>query len=83
MELIRYEWHSVLRQHPQTKNLRYVSERREIPVRTDRVVLGAEPVEYVYTAPRSGDYALRVGQGRATPGTTSWSSIRTAGEHRT
>lgn len=58
--LVRFEWHSVLRQHPQTKNLRYVSERREIPVRTDRVTIGTGPVDYTYAAPRSGDYALRV-----------------------
>ncbi len=60
VQLIRYEWHSVLRQHPQTNNLRYVSERREIPVRTDRVTIGSGPLEYTYSAPRSGDYALRV-----------------------
>lgn len=60
VELIRYEWHSVLRQHPQTKNLRYVSERREIPVRADRITLGQEPAEYTYAVPRSGEYALRV-----------------------
>ncbi len=60
IDLVRFEWHSVLRQHPQTKNLRYVSERREIAVRTDRVTLGDGPYEHTYTAPRSGEYALRV-----------------------
>ncbi len=62
VNLVRYEWHSILRQHPQTKNLRYVSERREIPVRSDRIILGENPVDYSYSVPRSGDYALRVGK---------------------
>lgn len=60
IDLVRFEWHSVLRQHPDTRTLRYVSERREIAVRTDRVTLGDAPYEYTYSAPRSGEYALRV-----------------------
>jgi alpha-2-macroglobulin len=60
VELVRYEWHSVLRQHPDTKTLRYVSERREILVRSDEVTLGKEPVDVPYMAPRSGDYLVRV-----------------------
>lgn len=60
VELVRFEWHSILRQHPQTKTLRYVSERREIQVRSDRITLGDGPFEYSYAVPRSGDYALRV-----------------------
>jgi len=60
VDVIRHEWHSVLRQHPDTKSLRYVSERREILVRSDVVTLGKEPIEVMYTAPRSGDYVVRV-----------------------
>jgi hypothetical protein len=60
VELIRYEWHSVLRQHPETKTLRYVSERREILEGNDIVTLGEKPLDYTYTAGRSGDYLLRV-----------------------
>lgn len=60
IELVRNEWHSVLRQHEQTKTLRYVSERREIPVRTERVTVSDKPLEYTYIVPRSGDYTLRV-----------------------
>jgi uncharacterized protein YfaS (alpha-2-macroglobulin family) len=60
VELIRYEWHSVLRQHPDTKTLRYVSERREILAGDDLVTLGKDPLNYTYTVDRSGDYVLRV-----------------------
>jgi len=60
IELVRYEWHSVLRQHQNTGTLRYVSERREIPVRADRVTIGDAPAEYTYMAPRSGEYSVRV-----------------------
>jgi len=60
VEIIRHEWHSVLRQHPQTKTLRYVSERRDILVRSDIVTLGKGPVDVAYTVPRSGDYVIRV-----------------------
>jgi len=60
VELIRQEWHSVLRQHQGTGTLRYVSEKRDIPVKTEKMVLGDGPYEYTYTVPRSGDYMLRV-----------------------
>ncbi len=60
VELVRFEWHSVLRQHQNTGTLRYVSERREIPVRTDRITIGDGPAEYTYMAPRSGEYSIRV-----------------------
>jgi len=60
IDLVRYEWHSILRQHPQTKTLRYVSERRELSVRSDRITLGEGPYDYTYSVPRSGEYALRV-----------------------
>ena len=62
IDLVRFEWHSVLRQHPDTKALRYVSERREILERSDRVTLGRKPLEYTYMATRSGEYVLRVGK---------------------
>ncbi|MDH3251167.1 MAG: MG2 domain-containing protein, partial [Ignavibacteria bacterium] len=60
VDLIRYEWHSVLRQHRNSNTLRYVSERREIPVKSDVVTVNATPTEYSYTAPRSGEYVIRV-----------------------
>jgi len=60
VDLVRYEWHSVLRQHEATKTLRYVSERREIPVKSDPVTIADKPAEYTYVVPRSGDYAVRV-----------------------
>ena len=60
VELIRQEWHSVLRQHQGTGTLRYVSEKRDISVKTDKVVLGDGPTEYVYSVQRSGDYIIRV-----------------------
>ncbi len=60
VDLVRYEWHSVLRQHEATKTLRYVSERREISVKSDQVTLSDKPVEYTYLVPRSGDYVVRV-----------------------
>ncbi len=60
IELIRHEWHSVLRQHEGTNTLRYVSERVEIVEKTDRVALADTSYEYTYVTPRSGDYVLRV-----------------------
>jgi alpha-2-macroglobulin len=60
VELIRLEWHSVLRQHGPSNTLRYVSEKREISVRSDQVMLGSEPLSYTYSVPRSGEYVLRV-----------------------
>jgi alpha-2-macroglobulin len=60
IDIIRYEWHSVLRQFGKDQTLRYVSERREIPVRSDVLTLRATPVEFAYSAPRSGEYAVRV-----------------------
>ncbi|MBM2841027.1 MAG: hypothetical protein HW412_1555, partial [Bacteroidetes bacterium] len=60
IDLLRYEWHSVLRQHPQTNTLRYVSERRELLVKSDQVTLSDKPITYTYTTPRSGEYVVRV-----------------------
>ena len=60
VELIRFEWHSVLRQHQGTGTFRYVSEQREIVEKTDRYTLGGTPLECTYMATRSGDYAVRV-----------------------
>jgi alpha-2-macroglobulin len=60
--MVRREWHSVLRQHPGTGTLRYVSEKREVPVKSEVVTLGATPYEYTYTVPRSGEYVVRVGK---------------------
>lgn len=60
VDLIRFEWHSVLRQHAQTNTLRYVSETREVVVKSEVVHCGEKPYEYTYMPPRSGDYAVRV-----------------------
>jgi alpha-2-macroglobulin len=60
IDVIRQEWHSVLRQHQETRTLRYVSERRDIIVRSDRVTIGDGPIDYMYSAPRSGDYVVRI-----------------------
>ncbi len=60
IDLIRLEWHSILRQHPGTKTLRYVSEQREVLVKSDAVRLVGQPMEYTYTVPRSGEYVMRV-----------------------
>ena len=60
IDIVRFEWHSVLRQHQGTGTLRYVSERREVPVRSDVITLGKKPVEYTYAVDRSGEYVVRV-----------------------
>jgi uncharacterized protein YfaS (alpha-2-macroglobulin family) len=60
VERIRFEWHSVLRQHANDNTLRYVSERMEIVEKTDTMTLGKEPVEYRYSAPRSGEFVIRI-----------------------
>jgi len=60
IELVRFEWHSVLRQHANDNTLRYVSEKLEIIEKTDTVTLGTQPVDYLYTVARSGEYIMRV-----------------------
>jgi len=60
VDIIRLEWHSVLRQHPQTNTLRYVSEQREIVEKSEVITLQDSPYEYKYSVPRSGHYVLRV-----------------------
>jgi len=60
VRLIRFEWHAVLRQHQGSGTLRYVSEKREIPVSSQELTLSSSPVEYTYSVPRSGEYAVRV-----------------------
>ncbi|MGA9117744.1 MAG: alpha-2-macroglobulin [Bacteroidota bacterium] len=60
IEVIRYEWHSVLRQHGNDKAFRYVSERREIPERNEVVTLGDGPLDFSYSVSRSGEYVIRV-----------------------
>ena len=60
VDLIRYEWHSVLRQHEGTNTLRYVSERIEIVERTDHLTLRDTSYDYTYMTSRSGDYVVRV-----------------------
>ena len=60
VDLIRLEWHSVLRQAGETNTLRYVSEQREILVKSETITLQSSPFDYSYIAPRSGEYVLRV-----------------------
>ncbi|HTK81836.1 MAG TPA: MG2 domain-containing protein, partial [Bacteroidota bacterium] len=60
VNLIRLEWHSVLRQAGEFGSLRYVSEQREILVRSDTVTLDQTPYEYSYTVDRCGEYIVRV-----------------------
>ncbi len=60
VDLIRLEWHSVLRMHAETKTLRYVSEQKEVNVKSEEVLLKDTPVEYFYSVERSGDYIVRV-----------------------
>ncbi len=60
ISVIRYEWHSVLRQYGSDKALRYVSERREIPERNDVVTVSDGPAEFSYAVQRSGEYVVRV-----------------------
>ena len=62
VDLIRREWYTVLRMHPETKTLRYVSEQREIPVQSEEVTLKDTPTEYTFSVTRSGDYVVRVSQ---------------------
>jgi uncharacterized protein YfaS (alpha-2-macroglobulin family) len=62
VSLVRWEWHSVLRRHEGSGSFRYVSERREIPVRTEKIVLKGEPTPYTFTVPGSGEFSLRVGK---------------------
>ena len=66
VEMIRYEWHSVLRQHAGTNTLRYVSERRSVPVKSDMITLTDQTTEYTFVAPRSGDYVVRISKAEDT-----------------
>ncbi|MGA3286048.1 MAG: alpha-2-macroglobulin [Bacteroidota bacterium] len=59
VEIIRREWHSVLRMS-QNNTLRYVSEQREIVDETRDVVLKETPTDFLFTVKRSGDYVLHV-----------------------
>lgn len=60
VEVVRQEWHSVLRKHQESGGLRYVSEQREIVESTQQLTLKSAPVECSYLARRSGDYLIRV-----------------------
>ncbi len=60
VQIIRLEWHSVLRQYQGTGTLRYVSEQREIIEKTEDIVLGSQPYTYRYMTSRSGDYRVRI-----------------------
>ena len=58
--IVRKEWYSVLRSDGSGRNLRYVSERREIPVQSFDVTLKKTPVDVQYSVQRSGDYEVRI-----------------------
>jgi alpha-2-macroglobulin len=60
VDIIRFEWHSVLREHPSTHTLRYVSEKRELVEKSETVTLGQDAMDYVYTVLHSGEYVIRV-----------------------
>jgi uncharacterized protein YfaS (alpha-2-macroglobulin family) len=60
VEVIRKEWHSVLRMHQRTNTLRYVSEQREIVEQSKEMTLSAGPTPFTYSVQRSGDYVVRV-----------------------
>lgn len=60
VELIRREWHSVLRRHQWSDNVRYVSEANEIVEKSDVVTLGDSPYAYNFSVNKSGDYLIRV-----------------------
>ncbi len=60
IEVIRMEWHSVLRQYQGNGALRYVSELREVVEHTENVTLSSQPYDYKYSTSRSGDYRVRV-----------------------
>jgi uncharacterized protein YfaS (alpha-2-macroglobulin family) len=60
IEIIRREWHTVLRLDTKTNSLRYVSEQREVLEKSEERTLGKSPLEYVFEVARSGDYVVRV-----------------------
>jgi uncharacterized protein YfaS (alpha-2-macroglobulin family) len=60
IDIIRREWHSILRMNPNNNSLRYVSEQREISEQTHEVNLNNTPTDFVFSVQRSGDYIIRV-----------------------
>lgn len=60
VEVVRHEWHSVLRMHQGSGGLRYVSEQRETVESSQELTLGTGPLECAYSTLRSGDYLVRV-----------------------
>ena len=60
VEVIRQEWHTVLRMHQSSGALRYVSEQREIQESVQELTLSDTPIECNYSTTHSGDYLLRV-----------------------
>ncbi len=60
VEVIRQEWHSVLRMQGSNRALRYVSERREIVESSQTVTLTGDPTTCTFRVERSGDYLVRV-----------------------
>jgi len=60
VDVIRYEWHSVLRQHQGDNTLRYVSEKTEIVEHSEVITVSSTPFDYRYSVAHSGEYAVRV-----------------------
>ena len=60
VEIIRREWHSVLRMNSQTNALRYISEQREILEQSKDVTLKDTSNDFTFSVQRSGDYIIRV-----------------------
>ena len=66
VEIIRHEWHSVLRMNSQNNALRYVSEQREIVEQTKDVLLKDTSNDFTFSVQRSGDYIVRVSKAGGT-----------------
>ncbi|MDP1678161.1 MAG: alpha-2-macroglobulin [Bacteroidota bacterium] len=60
MEVIREEWHSVLRVRADGGGLRYISEKREVLVSAQDIVLDGKPRDVSYSVPHSGEYVVRI-----------------------
>jgi uncharacterized protein YfaS (alpha-2-macroglobulin family) len=66
VEIIRHEWHSVLRMNSQNNTLRYVSEQREIVEQAKDVLLKDTSNDFTFSVQRSGDYIVRVSKAGGT-----------------
>ncbi len=60
IEIIRKEWHNVLRLNPRNNMLRYVSEQQEVREKSEDINLSSSAAAYTFSVSRSGDYDVRV-----------------------